>query len=177
MRTEGPAQDEENLVIESLNVREFVFDASSKKKNTFWCSSTFCIPCTKSVKEQSNIIKRAPQQAKMQINESTDEEFKNDNNGRRTTMNDKKIVEKKVRTVTSEDKDNSLKEEYKIIKDDSRNNLAKKGNDKIHILMNDFEEDEDDDRFRKLSNSRSFNRSVNQSNEDNKRKKQTANLK
>lgn len=84
-------------------------------------------------------------------------------------MNDHKIVQKKARTVTAEDKKNTLKEEYKVMRDESRNNLVKKGNDKIHILMNDFEEEEDDDRFRKISNSRSFNRSINQSSEEHKK--------
>lgn len=36
MRTEGPAQDEDNFIIESVNAKEFVFDASMKKRNTFW---------------------------------------------------------------------------------------------------------------------------------------------
>lgn len=37
-------------------MKEFIYDASLKKKNNFWCSSTFCIPCTKKVIKERNIL-------------------------------------------------------------------------------------------------------------------------
>jgi len=38
------------------DVKDFIYDSSLKKKNNFWCSSTFWVPCTKKVGKERNIL-------------------------------------------------------------------------------------------------------------------------
>jgi hypothetical protein len=162
MRTEGPVQDDDNMIIDSLKIREFVYDASLKKKNTFWCSSTFCIPCTQSIKSERNIMDKPPELTQMPKNKYTEdeEESKHNTNSCKTSGNvpSNKIVSKKSRNRynKTEGNDREYEEEYKLVRDKSRGNLVKKGNDKINVLMDDCEEEEDDERLRKLSKGKAF---------------------
>jgi hypothetical protein len=162
MRTEGPVQDDDNMIIDSLKIREFVYDASLKKKNTFWCSSTFCIPCTKNIKSERNIMDKPPELAQMKKNRYTEEEeeSKHNTNSCKTSMNvpSNRILSKKGKNRYSktEGNDRQIKEEYKLVRDKSSSTLVKKGNDKINVLMDDFEEEEDAERLRKLSKGKAF---------------------
>ena len=164
MISENPVMFDEQLLADAENAKEFVFDASVKKANNFWCSSTFCIPCTKQVSQsERNIQKRS--EPKTKVIRASNIESKDDNQNK-TTMNEQFPVhnfrhERLFKTEGNE----KVKEEYKVKEQDFRNSYEQPkgkcygqviecivilGNDKIHLLMNDYEDTKSQDR-RKLS--------------------------
>lgn len=74
----------ENNPISSEEGKEFIYDASIKKKNNFWCTSTFCIPWTKQVnRNQRNIVNRTAGGGKVPPGSL----FDKDDNQYKTTVN------------------------------------------------------------------------------------------
>jgi len=45
--------DIENNTPDADFTKEYVYDPLHKKRNNFWCSSTFWVPCTKKVTKES----------------------------------------------------------------------------------------------------------------------------
>lgn len=56
--TESPNEEDNNIMVDLEEEKELMRSQNYKKKNSFWCSSTFCIPCTRRVVRERNIINR-----------------------------------------------------------------------------------------------------------------------
>jgi len=56
--TESPNEEENNIMVDLEEEKQLMRSKNYKKKNSFWCSSTFCIPCTRRVVRERNIINK-----------------------------------------------------------------------------------------------------------------------
>ena len=104
----------DQIVMDQMKAKQYLYDDKIKKKNSFWCSSTFWIPWTKKVPDsitknisQNNYPRKRP--SALQAQEYV---LKDDNRYNNTTVNDH-INSNKSKVVRTEGNER-VKEEFKV---------------------------------------------------------------